>query len=81
MDNVNWKNKFEELKQEMAKNKVKSEREKIRVEGKTCPFMSNEDAEVTCLKSCIFYRPGKRKGYECLFTELGPLSWSLRGHK
>jgi len=78
MNNLNFKKRFEKLEQRVARNKAAGKIEKIRVEGKICPFMSDANAEVACLEQCALYRSGKKKDYECVITELGPLSWSLR---
>lgn len=42
-----------------------------------CPFMSTPKIFVHCTDRCKFFKSG-RKGYECIFQELGSISWNTR---
>lgn len=80
MENI--KNGFEkkaaELKDKVSKNQNSSEKlEYQTINEKICPFMSDSRGQIACTPQCKIQRADK-KGFECIFSELAPISWNLK---
>ena len=71
--------KVKDLGKKVEKNRTENEKDGFKhqtVNGKICPFMSNAKYQVACTPQCKIYRASK-KGFECRFAELSPISYSL----
>jgi hypothetical protein len=80
MQNVKeeFKKRAADLKEEVSKNKTAEEESgEIYINEKLCPFRGDAKHQVACTQQCKIHRPEK-KGFECMFSELASISWSLK---
>ena len=78
------KNNLEKKMKDLGKRTTKDRIENKKNDGfkcqtineKLCPFMSDAKYQVACTPQCKIYRASK-KGFECRFAELSPISYSL----
>ncbi len=75
-----FKKRAASLKEEVKNNRISEKKNrgngKRYINEKICPFMSTLEADRACTQQCKFYRTNK-KGFECPFSELSPISYSL----
>ena len=76
-----FKKRAANLKEEVKKNRTTEKKNrgngKRYINEKLCPFMTSPDEQVACTPQCKIHRADK-KGFECMFSELASISWSLK---
>ena len=78
MKKINFEKKADDLRKDVNENKtVQEENGEIYIDGKICPFRGDAKHQVACTPQCKLHRADK-KGFECIFSELAPISWSLK---
>jgi len=71
--------KVKNLGEKVEKDRTENEKNGFKrqtVTEKICPFMSSPNEQVACTPQCKIHRADK-KGFECIFSELVPISFNM----
>ena len=71
MKKINYKKRMEKIGKRTAKITNENKTEVSNSNDKKCPFNDR-----VCDESCKLFR--NKVGYECLFQEIGAMSWNLK---
>ncbi len=71
MEKIDYKKRLKKLGEKTAKITNENKTEVSNPNDKKCPFRDR-----VCDESCQLFR--NKEGYECLFQEIGAISWNLK---